>query len=166
MNDMKKLSVTVEGLVQELRDNETTRFSKADYQTLIFAILADKDFKAKKYLIRNDEIFEETSSISDGLSKFLDKLLRHAGVTSSDERASIIDSFDYTPRDVEWVSDCVDEAMWQYTECGKNMRMFRDKMLQLSIRKMKRSGKFDGRVTYKKSVMDKAEAIMKKKKRG
>ncbi|MDE6040943.1 MAG: hypothetical protein K2F99_05145, partial [Muribaculaceae bacterium] len=62
--------------------------------------------------------------------------------------------FEYGPRDVEWVTDAIDEATWIYTECGKNMRMFRAKMLQLTIQKMARSGKYDGKITYKKKVVD------------
>ena len=60
-----------------------------------------------------------------------------------------------------WSIDCVDEAMAIYTDCGKNMRMFRDKMLQLTIRKIKRTGAHEGKWTYKKTVMDRM-AKMKK----
>ena len=59
-------------------------------------------------------------------------------------------------------ADAVDEAMYQYSECGKNMRMFRDKMLQLSVKKMTRSGKSAGKITYKKSVVDRALALQKR----
>ena len=162
MNEKKNVNVAVDVIVDELKNNPSSRFSKSDFQMLIYAILSDKTFKAKKHLLRNDEIIEESADISGAMFKFLDKLLKHAGVVDSGERASIIDSFEHGARDIEWVADAVDEAMYIYTESGKNMRMFRDKMLQLTIKKMVRSGKFDGQITYKKSVVDKALALKKK----
>ena len=162
MSDRKAVNASVEAFVEELRKNPSNRFSKADFQMLVFSVLADKDFKAKKYILRGDELLESEYSISAGMAKFMDKLLKHAGVDSSAERTQIIDSFDYGPRDIEWVTDAVDEAMYAYTECGKNMRMFRDKMIQLTIKKMVRSGKYDGKITYKKTVVDRALAIQKR----
>lgn len=162
MSDKKNVSASVDSLVEELKKNPSSRFSKSDFQMLVYAILADKDFKAKKYLLRNDQLVEESADIGAGMVKFLDKLLKHAGVTKDSERSAIIDSFEYGARDLEWVSDAVDEAMSIYTECGKNMRIFRDKMLNLSIKKMVRSGKYDGKVTYKKAVVDRALALQKR----
>lgn len=164
MSDERKIvKTTVNDIVEDLKKNPSTRFSKSDFQTLIYGILSDKDFKAKKYLIKNDEVFEVDANIDIGMCKFLDKLLKHAGVNDYNERQRIIETFEYTPRDVEWIADAVDEAMFIYSECGKNMRMFRDKMLQLTIRKMVRSGKYDGKSTYKKMVMDKTAMLAKKK---
>lgn len=162
MSDKKTVSVSVEAIIEDLKKNPSSRFSKSDFQGLVYGILADKDFKAKKWLLKNDQLVEEDADIEAGLFKFLDKLLKHAGMTDSGERAKIIESFEFGARDVEWVSDAVDEAMYIYTECGKNMRMFRDKMLNLSVRKMTRSGKYDGKVTYKKSVVDRALALQKR----
>ena len=48
-----------------------------------------------------------------------------------------------------------------HTDCGKNMRMFRDKMLQLTIRKIKRTGAHEGKWTYKKTVMDRMSKMKK-----
>lgn len=160
-NERKVVAKTVDELITELKENPSTRFSKTDYQMLVYSILSDKDFKAKKYLLRHGAFVEEDLDISGGLYKFLDKLLKHAGVTDSDERENIIETFDYNPKDVEWISDAVDEAMHIYTECGKNMRLFRSKMLQLTITKMVRSGKYAGKVTYKKSVVDRAASLEK-----
>lgn len=164
MDDRSELQRGVDSLVEELRANGTARFSKADFQMLVFAVLSDRNFDAKRYFINNDELVEDPTCVSAGFYKFMDKLLRHAGVSSSDERESIIDTFEYTPRDVEWIADCVDEAMWLYTETGKNMRLFRGKAVQLSIRKMERSGKHGDRLTYRKSVMDRALALRKRRK--
>lgn len=163
MSDKKNVSVSVAAMIEDLKKNPSSRFSKSDFQMLVYGVLADKEFKAKKWLLKNDQLVEDSTDIEGGLRKFMDKLLKHAGVTKDSERAAIIDSFEFGARDVEWVSDAVDEAMYIYTECGKNMRMFRDKMLNLSIRKMTRSGKFDGKVTYKKSVVDRAIALQKRK---
>ena len=105
-------------------------------------------------------------SINEGMKKFLNKLLKHAGMNDPAERSKVIDSFEYGPADIEWVMDAVDEAMYQYAESGKNMRMFRDKMLQLSVKKMVRSGKYNGRVTFKKSVLDRTAQLARREKAG
>lgn len=162
MSEKKNVAVAVNTIVDEMKKNPSSRFSKSDFQTLVYAVLSDKDFKAKKYLLRNDALLEEECDIGAGLQKFMDKMLKHAGVTDAGERSKIIDSFEYGARDVEWVTDAVDEAMYIYTECGKNMRMFREKMLQLTVKKMERSGAHTGKVTYKKSVVDRALALQKK----
>jgi len=163
MSEKKNVMASVDAIIEDLKKNPSSRFSKSDFQGLVYAVLADKDFKAKKWLLKNDQLVEDSTDIEGGLRKFLDKLLKHAGMSKDSERAAIIDSFEFGARDVEWVSDAVDEAMYIYTECGKNMRIFRDKMLNLSIRKMVRSGKYDGKVTYKKSVLDRALALEKRK---
>lgn len=163
LNAEKAVQLTVEGMIEELKKNPSSRFSRSDFQTLIFAILSDKSFKAKKYLLRNNEIIEDTADISGDMIKFMDKLLKHAGMTDPSERARTIEEFKISPRDLEWVADAVDEAMYIYTESGKNMRVFRDKMLQLTLRKMVRTGSHEGKVTYKKSVMDRAASLQKRK---
>lgn len=157
----KTIEANVEKIVEEIRNGESARFSKTDFQILVYGILADKNFKAKKYLLKKDGIQEEETSYCEAIRKFLDKLLKHAGIAESAEREAILDSFDYSYKDMEWIIDCVDEAMAIYTDCGKNMRMFRDKMLQLTIRKIKRTGAHEGKWTYKKTVMDRM-AKMKK----
>ena len=160
-NKMEK--VAIESIIEEMKKNPSTRFSKSDFQTLVYGILADKNFKAKRYVLRNEEITEEEFSIGSGMYRFLDKLLKHAGLTDSSVRQMILEEFEYSPRDLEWVTDAVDEAMWIYTECGKNMRVFREKMLQLTLRKIIRTGKYDGKITYKKSVTDRAASLAKRK---
>ena len=157
-----KVEANVAKMVEELKKNPSARFSKSDFQGLVYAILADKDFDTKKYVIKNDEMVEVHSSMNAAMAKFMDKLLKHAQMSDSTERARVIESFEFGPRDIEWIADAVDEAMSQYSECGKNMRMFRDKMLQLSVKKMVRSGKSAGKITYKKSVVDRALALQKR----
>ena len=157
-----KVEANVSKMVEELKKNPSARFSKSDFQGLVYAILADKDFDTKKYVIKNDEMVEVHSSMNAAMAKFMDKLLKHAQMSDSTERARVIESFEFGPRDIEWIADAVDEAMYQYSECGKNMRMFRDKMLQLSVKKMVRSGKSAGKITYKKSVVDRALALQKR----
>lgn len=157
----KNIEACVEKIVDEIKKGDSARFSKTDFQILVFGILADKDFKAKKYLLKKDGIQEEEVSYNDAMRKFLDKLLKHAGISESAEREGILDSFEYSYKDVEWIIDCVDEAMAIYTDCGKNMRMFRDKMLQLTIRKIKRTGAHEGKWTYKKTVLDRVSKMKK-----
>ena len=167
MSSEKKLvGASVDALIDELKKNPSTRFSKSDYQMLVYAVLSDKDFKAKKYVIRNDKMFEETMDHRAAMLRFLDKLLKHAGFSNVDQRQNLLDTFEYNSRDLEWVSDAVDEAMAIYTDCGKSMRVFREKMLQLSVRKIVRSGKYAGKVTYKKSVVDRALTLEKRLKKG
>lgn len=160
----KIVATTVAEIVEELKANPSKRFSKSDYQTLVFGVLSDKNFKAKKYLLRNDGIVEEETNYNQAMNKFLDKLLKHAGMSSPAEREAVLDSFEFSSKDMEWIIDAVDEAMWIYSECDKNVRIFRDKMLQLTVKKMVRSGKYNGKVTYKKMVLDRAAALEKKKK--
>ena len=112
MSEKKNVSYAVSSIVEELKKNPSARFSKSDFQILVYGILSDKDFKAKKYLLRNDALVEDEVDIGAGMTKFLDKLLKHAGVSESSERAKIIDGFEYGPRDIEWVTDAVDEAMY------------------------------------------------------
>ena len=157
-----KVEANVAKMVEELKKNPSARFSKSDFQGLVYAILADKDFDTKKYVIKNDEMVEVHSSMNAAMAKFMDKLLKHAQMSDSTESARVIESFEFGHRDIEWIADAVDEAMYQYSECGKNMRMFRDKMLQLSVKKMVRSGKSAGKITYKKSVVDRALALQKR----
>ena len=163
-SDKKMVETRVENIVEEIKNNPSKRFSKADFQVLVYGVLADSDFKGKKYLLRNQQLLEEEVSYNQGLKKFLDKLLKHAGMTDSTERAQVIETFEYSPKDLERVSDAVDEAMFIYSECDKNMRIFRDKMLQLTVKKIVRSGKYDGKISYKKQVVDRSAMLDKKKK--
>ena len=154
----------VEKLSKESADG-VKRFSKSDYRDLVFAVLADEDFKAKKYLLRKDEIIEEEVSYNAAMRKFMDKLLKHAGLSDSSERQNVLDTFEYSPKDVEWVCEAVDEAMTLYVDSGKSMRVFRDKMHILGYSKMIRSGKHAGKYGYKKTVIDRAADLAKKKKK-
>lgn len=164
MADKKNVDITVTALVEELKSNGSARFSKSDFQTLVYGILSDPDFKAKKYLLRSSQLVEEEYSYGQAMRKFMDKLLKHAGIANAAERTQVLDTFEYSAKDIEWVTDAVDEAMHIYTECGKNMRVFRDKMLQLTVKKVERSGKYaeKNKFTYKKSVMNRL-AMMDKK---
>ena len=157
-----KVEANVAKMVEELKKNPSARFSKSDFQGLVYAILADKDFDTKKYVIKNDEMVEVHSSMNAAMAKFMDKLLKHAQMSDSTERARVIESFEFGPRDIEWIADAVDEAMSIYVDCGKSMKLFREKMQILSFTKMARSGKYEGRVTFKKSVMDRAAMMAKK----
>ena len=143
------------------------RISKTDYyKGIASAVNKRSTCLRRRYgcvIVKNDEIIEQHTSLNDAMKKFMDKLLKHAQMSDSTERARVIESFEFGPRDIEWIADAVDEAMYQYSECGKNMRMFRDKMLQLSVKKMVRSGKSAGKITYKKSVVDRAVALKKRK---
>ena len=152
--------ITVESMIESLKSGPSTRFSKTDFQCLVYAILSDPDFKAKRYLTRSDTPDKESSyDFNRAIYKFMHRLLKHAGMMDSRERAAVIETFEYGPRDVEWIVDAVDEATYIYTECGKNMHLFRNKMMNLSIRKMTRK---DGKESYKKAVMNRSMKERKK----
>lgn len=153
-SDKKLVTLTVEGLVKELKENPSKRFSKSDYMTLVYAVLSDRGFKAKKYVLKNNELTEVDSDINAAMAKLFDKLLKHAGMTDAVERAAVVESFEFSPKDVEWVADAVDTAMHIYSECDKSMRIFRDQMVQLTLKKFYRTGKHEGKASYKKSVLD------------
>lgn len=158
MNEIKVADL-VERLKKEHDTENIKRFSKNDFRDLVFAVLSDKDFKAKKYLFKNDEFVENEISYNDAMRKFMDKLLKHAGISDSTERSNVLDTFEYNSKDTEWICDAVDEAMHIYTECGKSMRMFRDKMYILTVSKIERTGKYEGRISYKKTVIDRAARV-------
>lgn len=161
MADEIKVSTLVDKVIEDLKKNTSARFSKSDFQALVYAVLQDPNFKVDKYMIKGDGIIKSENSVNAEMRKFLDKLLKHAGMTKPEEREAIIDSFTYGVNDISWVVDAVDEAMYQYSECGKNMRIFRDKLRQLSFKKVVRTGKHAGKIGYKKTVTDKTQRKIK-----
>ena len=62
-----KVEANVAKMVEELKKNPSARFSKSDFQALVYAVLADKDFDTKKYVIKNDEIIEQHTSLNDAM---------------------------------------------------------------------------------------------------
>ena len=66
----KTIEANVEKIVEEIRNGESARFSKTDFQILVYGILADKNFKAKKYLLKKDGIQEEETSYYEAIRKF------------------------------------------------------------------------------------------------
>ena len=153
-------------MLRELTNEPGSAYSRGRYQQLVYAILSDPEYKAKKLLLRKGELIEADYSIHEKFVRFLDKFLKHAGVTDREERKQIIETFEMTPKDTEWFTDCIDEAIYQYIESGKNMRLFQDRMLRLTIKKIKRTGKHEGEVTYKKSVVDRSKRLQKEKQKG
>lgn len=158
-----KISSLVDKVVEDLKNNESSRFSKSDFQALVFAVLQDPNYKLEKFVIKGDEIIKSKHSVNADMRKFLDKLLKHAGMSKPEERESVIDSFAFGVNDISWVTDAVDEAMWLYSESGKNMRIFRDKLRQVSLKKITRTGKHEGKIGYKKSVADKEAALAQRR---
>lgn len=161
--EKKVVKTAVADIIQDIKDNDSRRFSKGDFQALVYAILADKNFNAEKWIQRGDELVSETFSINADLRKFLNKLLKHAGISDPVQRDHVIDAFEYSPKDIGFVTDAVEEAMYQYAESGKNLTIFREKMLRMSIKKIVRTGKYDGQITYKKSVVDRKATLAKRK---
>lgn len=160
---MAEAKKVVKEILEDIKANDSKRFSRGDFQALVYAVLADKDFNAEKWIQRGGDLVAETYCINDGMRKFLNKVLKHAGMSDSTERQNIIDTFEYNPKDIDFVIDAVEEAMYQYTEADKNLWLFRDKMLRMSIKKITRTGSYAGTVTYKKSVTDRSKAMKKRK---
>lgn len=153
--------LSVENMLTELKNNPSKRFSKTDFQNLIYAILMDDEYMAKTYLTRANGILEEGKNYRAAMLKFLDKLLKHAGMSDSSERQKVLNTFEFGYRDVEWIADAVDEATYQYVEAGKNMRVFRDKLIQLTLKKAVRTGKQAGKITYKRTINDRTGMLNK-----
>lgn len=163
MAEVTKISTLVEKVMEDLKKNDSPRFSKGDFQTLVYAIMQDPNFKVEKFVIKGDEIVKSEYSVNSEMRKFLDKLLKHAGMTKPEERESVIDTFAYGVNDIAWVTDAVDEAMYIYLESGKNLRVFRDKLRQLTLKRVERGNEGEKTVNYKKSVVDKERALLKRK---
>lgn len=151
----QKVQVTVDELLKKITENGSKKFSKADYQLLTYAIISDKTFKTKKFFIKANELVEESGSVAESMDAFLNQFLKHVGIGSEEERQSIIDSFEFSPKMVDFMQDLIEEAMHQYLEAGKSLKIFKDKKLQLTLKKIVRTGKYEGQKTYKKSVVDK-----------
>lgn len=161
----KVVTKTVAELLKELKQSKSTKFSKGDFETLTHAILSDPTFKARKLIFKAGEMLIEEKDIRSGMILFLEKLLKHAGMKNDEERKQIVESFKFTEKDVRFVTDTVEEAMYLYVESGKHMRMFREKSLQLAIKKIDRTGKYEGKKTFKKTVKDKEYEMLKLKKK-
>lgn len=156
---MKKNEVY--NMLEGMTSPNSTKFNKAEFQNLVYSIMVDDQFKIKKFMVKAGEVIEDDYSVYDAFVKFLDKFLKHAGMVDAGEREAVIDSFECTSKDVEWVSEAVDEAMFLYTESGKNLRVFRDKMRQLTLKKIDRHGEHEGRYSYRKMVSDKVELLLR-----
>ncbi len=161
----QKVQLTVNELVEKIKNNGSAKFSKADFQLMVYAIVSDKEFKAKKFFIRANELVEEEGSIAAAMDEFLNQFLKHVGISSEDERAGIIDSFEISPKMVDFMRDLVEEATYQYLESGKSMKLFKEKKLQLTLKKIIRTGKYEGQQTFKKSVVDKEVQVIKLQKK-
>ena len=47
MSDKKNLEKSVDEMVERLANDANSRFSKSDFQELVYAVLADPDFKVR-----------------------------------------------------------------------------------------------------------------------
>ena len=157
----KNVAAKVEELVEKIRNNGSAKFSNGDFKTLVHAVVSDHDFKAKKFFIKADQIVEEEHCIADAMDKFMDKFLKHVGLASEEERKSIISSFEYSSKDTEFMFDLIEEAMSQYIDTGKGMKLFRNKKLELTLKRKDRTGKYDGQVTFNKTVVNKDMKVIK-----
>lgn len=144
----------VKEVVAKLKANKSTRFSTSEYRELIYALIKDDTHTAKKFALKGTEIIEEDFSISADARKFFKKLLKHAGLKSDDEINQIIDTFEYSPNDLAFIADCVDEAIHIYTDLGKTVKLMKDGMSRVSIKRVERSGKYAGEITYRRSIQD------------
>lgn len=143
----------VKDMEDKLRNNPSTRFSQSDFEELIYALIKDNSHKIKNHQIKKLEIVsEDGTSVSDDARAFFKKLLKHSGINNEEEMDVLIDTFEYRPKDLAWISKCFNEAIRIYTDCGKSAKMMTNSMISLSIKKVVRTGKYDGEETYKRSV--------------
>lgn len=165
MNEKKLVKKCVKEVISDINNNDSKRFSKGDFQLLVYAVLSDPDFKMEKWIMSGGDLVKIEDSVNEKMKKFLHKILKHAGVTDTTQRDALIESFEFEPRDIDFVIDAVQEAMWQYSEADKPIWVFQDKMRRLALKRIKRTGKFEGQISYKKSVSDRQKAINERKAR-
>lgn len=160
---MASASKKVADVVAKINSNKSTRFSRGEYAELIYALIQDDTHVFEKFVLKGAEITKDDKSLSDDAKKFFRKLLKHAGLKTDEEISAVIDTFEYSPKDVEWISDIVDEAVRIYTECGKSVVMMKDSLRRLTLKKVTRTGKFDGQITYHRTVKDLKRSAEKSK---
>lgn len=150
----KRVDCVMDMIAEDVAEKHTTRFSKAEFEALFYAVISDPDFNVKKYLLRNKKLVESYYSVNHSMKKFMKKLLNHAGIEDEKQVNMIIKSFDYNTSDIRFMTDAVDEAMFLYLESGKCMHIFRDKLNRLALKKVKKaSGKYAGKPTYRRTLI-------------
>lgn len=119
-----------EGVMVE-EPSKNRKYNEKQFKNLIAAILTDKDY------VTSDKFQDITKKFIKNpqkkLGSFLSKLLRHAGIKSDDERQAIIDTFEASVKDFDFVFEAVDEAMEQYLRAEKTVRFMADKPMTLSL---------------------------------
>lgn len=160
---MANASKKVAEVVAKIKANKSTRFSKSEYSELIYALILDDTHTFEKFALKGTEISKDNASLTEGARKFFKKLLKHAGLKSDEEINAVLDSFEFSPKDVEWIAEVVDEAIRIYTDAGKSVTVMKDAMRKLSLKKVQRTGKYDGQITYKRSVKDLEKAAERAK---
>lgn len=160
---MANASKKVADVVAKIQSNKSARFSRGEYMELIYALIQDDTHTFKKFALKGDQITEDGETLSASARKFFSKLLKHAGLKTEEEINSVLDTFEYSPKDVEWISDIVDEAIRIYTDSGKSVVVMKDALRRLTLKKVERTGKFNGQITYRRTVKDLPRAAEKAK---
>lgn len=160
---MANASKKVADVVAKINSNKSARFSRGEYTELIYALIQDDSHTFKKFALKGDQITEDGETLSRSARKFFSKLLKHAGLKTEEEINSVLDTFEYSPKDVEWISDIVDEAIRIYTDSGKSVVVMKDALRRLTLKKVERTGKFNGQITYRRTVKDLPRAAEKAK---
>lgn len=151
---MASASKKVADVVAKIKAGKSTRFSEAEYRELIYALICDNEHTFEQFALKGGEITKDEKNLSKEARKFFSKMLKHAGLKSEEEIEAVLDTFEFSPKDLEWVSDIVDEAVRIYTDCGKSVSMMKKSIRSLSLKKVERSGKYAGQVTYQRKVRD------------
>ena len=160
---MANASKKVADVLAKINSNKSARFSRSEYMELVYALIQDDTHTFKKFALKGDQITEDGESLSAAARKFFTKLLKHAGLKTEEEINSVLDTFEYSPKDVEWISDLVDEAVRIYTDSGKSVVLMKDALRRLTLKKVERTGKFNGQITYRRTVKDLPRAAEKAK---
>lgn len=151
---MAQASKKVTDVIAKLKANNSSRFSKSEYTELIYALINDNEHVFEKFALKGGEITKDGESLCKSARKFFTKMLKHAGVKTEDEINAILDTFEYSPKDLEWISEIVDEATRIYTESGKSVMLMKDSIRKVTLRKVERTGKYAGEITYRRGVKD------------
>ena len=75
MNEKKLVKKCVKEVVADINNNDSKRFSKGDFQLLVYAVLSDPDFKMEKWIMSGGDLVKIEDSVNEKMKKFLHKIL-------------------------------------------------------------------------------------------
>lgn len=154
----------VKDLVNEFKESKSKRFKTKEFELLFYAVLTDKSHMVKKlaYDYKNCTKDASEENLSILMDNFLDIAYKHAGI-GADERKALIETFEYKPKDVNFLIRALEEAESLQVESGKALRKWAEKEIGLMVQKYERKGKYEGQIGYKRKIEDREDKLAKAK---